>query len=69
MVKQTTHGITGPGKIYYGDVHIAILRHGGDNPLTLDISTRAGFTKRLDDHRIGVLAQLGFFDRHAVVFS
>lgn len=69
MPMSITQGATGQGEIYYGDVSISIPLGPEDGDPELTVETRAGFTEGLDAQGIGLLGQIGFFDKYDVSFK
>ena len=69
MPQEVTLGATGRGDVYFADVRISIPFALAGRSYNLEVSTRAGFTAGMDAQGIGLLGQLGFFDKHSVMFN
>lgn len=69
MPRDQMFGATGRGGIYYADVHVSVPFRIGQRRYALSVDTRAGFVAGLDAQGIGLLGQVGFFDRYAVSFD
>ena len=69
MPTAVTRGVTGEGRIHYADVDISIRFRLGTRITTLRTQTRAGFMEGMDAQGIGLLGQIGFFDKYSVTFN